>query len=114
MKPFLFLILSCFLLWSFQSSIIKARQGEVFKVVLKANHSTGYSWQWDKKAGTSIIDSVHMSYVLSDRAITGACGNEIWEFKAKRKGDYKLILKYSRPWENKLPAEIKEIHVSVE
>lgn len=99
---------------SFQNRIIKVRQGEVFKVILKANHSTGYSWQWDNKSAESIVDSVYMDYVLSDKAITGAGGNEIWEFKAKKKGEQKLIMLYKRPWEKDGVAEKREVLIKVE
>lgn len=99
---------------SFQSKVIQVRQGEVFKVILKANHSTGYSWQWENKTDTSIVDSVYVDYVLSDKAITGSGGNEIWEFRAKKKGEQKLIMIYKRPWEKEGTFEKKEILVRVE
>lgn len=114
MKQFVVLAMICVCFLSFQSRIIKARQGEVFRVILKANHSTGFSWQWENKTNKSIVDSVYMDYVLSDKAITGAGGNEIWEFKAKRKGEQKLIMVYKRPWEKEGSFEREEILVRVE
>ena len=114
MKKFVLLALVCFCTLSFQNRMIKVRQGEIFKVILKANHSTGYSWQWQNKTNKSIVDSVYMDYVLSDKAITGSGGNEIWEFKAKRKGEQKLIMIYKRPWEKDGVPEKKEILVRVE
>ena len=114
MKKYVTLALICICTLSFQSRIIKVRQGEIFKVILKANHSTGYSWQWENKTNKSIVDSVYMDYVLSDKAITGSGGNEIWEFKAKRKGEQKLIMVYERPWEKDGIIEKKEILVEVE
>ena len=114
MKKYVTLALICICTLSFQSRIIKVRQGEIFKVILKANHSTGYSWQWENKTNKSIVDSVYMDYVLSDKAITGSGGNEIWEFKAKRKGEQKLIMVFKRPWEKDGIIEKKEILVEVE
>jgi len=114
MKQFVVLAMICICFLSFQSRIIKVRQGEVFRVILKANHSTGFSWQWENKSNKSIVDSVYMDYVLSDKAITGAGGNEIWEFKAKRKGEQKLIMVYKRPWEKEGSFEKEEILVRVE
>lgn len=93
---------------------MNVRQGEVFKVILKANHSTGYSWQWDNKTDHSVIDSVYADYVLSDKMMTGAGGNEIWEFRAKRKGEQKLIMIYKRPWEKNGDSEKREILIKVE
>lgn len=114
MKKFSLLTLGLFLLFSFQSRIMKVRQGEVFKVILKSNHSTGYSWQWDNKSNESIIDSVYMDYVLSDKAMIGGGGNEIWEFKAKKKGKQKLIMHYKRPWEKDGTYDKREILIEVE
>ena len=114
MKKFVVLAMISGCLLSFQTRVIKVRKGEVFKVILKANHSTGFSWQWENKTDKSIVDSVYMDYVLSDKAITGAGGNEIWEFKAKTKGEQKLIMVYKRPWEKKGTFEKKEIFIKVE
>lgn len=88
------------MLLSFQSSVMHVRTGEVFKVILKSNRSTGYSWHWDNKNETGLIDSIYVDYVLKDRAITGSGGNEIWEFRAKRKGEQELIMVYKRPWDH--------------
>ncbi len=114
MKQFVVLVVICVCLFSFQSRVMKVRQGDVFKVILKANHSTGYSWQWENKPDKSIIDSVYVDYVLSDKTITGAGGNEIWEFKANRKGEQKLIMLYKRPWEKEEANEKREILIKVE
>ncbi len=114
MKQFVVLAMICVCFLSFQNRIIKVRQGEVFRVILKANHSTGFSWQWENNSNKSIVDSVYMDYVLSDKAITGAGGNEIWEFKAKKKGEQKLIMVYKRPWEKEGSFEKEEILVRVE
>ena len=114
MKKYVVLGIICICFLSFQSRVIKVRQGEVFKVILKANHSTGYSWKWENKTKKSIVDSVYMDYVLSDKAITGSGGNETWEFKAKSKGEQKLIMIYMRPWEEDGVIDKKEILVRVE
>lgn len=114
MKQFAVMVITCMCLVSFQTKVMTVRQGEVFKVVLKANHSTGYNWQWEKKTDDSIIDSVYVDYVLSNKMMTGAGGNEIWEFKAKRKGEQKLIMLYKRPWEKNGVSEKREIFIKVE
>ena len=114
MKVVLLVVFSFFLLLPAQGIKMKVKQGEVFKVVLKANRSTGYSWHWDSKSPESIIDSVYVDYVLTSKTSVGGGGNEIWEFKAKKKGAQKLIMSYKRPWENKEALEIKEILIEVE
>lgn len=114
-KQFWLLPLLYLMIGSYQTKMMKVRKGEVFKVVLNANHSTGYRWHWENKpAKNSIIDSVFADYILENKMVTGGGGKEIWEFKAKRKGDQKLVLTYKRPWEKKPPIEKREIEVRVE
>ena len=114
MKRVAVLIVCCITLFAFQNKVMNVRKGEVFKIILKANHSTGYSWQWENKSKNSILDSVYMQYTLSDKAITGSGGNEIWEFKANKKGQEKLIMVYKRPWEEGKGIERREIYIKVE
>lgn len=114
MKAVLLVVFVFFLLLSAQGNKMKVKQGEVFKVVLKANHSTGYSWHWDSKSPESIIDSVYVDYVLTNKTSVGGGGNEIWEFKAKKKGTQKLMMSYKRPWESKEDDEVKVILIEVE
>ncbi len=99
MKWLLIITVACLSLFSFQSNVIKVKTGEVFKVILKSNQSTGYTWHWENRSKENLLDSVYVDYVLRDKAITGSGGNEIWEFRAKRKGEQKLIMVYKRPWE---------------
>jgi len=100
MKYRILVACTCIILLSFQSSVMSVRTGEVFKVILKSNRSTGYSWHWENKSEAKIIDSIYVDYVLKDKAITGSGGNEIWEFRAKRKGEQELIMVYKRPWKD--------------
>ena len=99
MKQKLLVAFMGMMLLSFQSSVMRVRPGEVFKVILKSNRSTGYSWYWENKNESKLIDSVYVDYVLKDRAITGSGGNEIWEFRARQKGKQDIIMVYKRPWE---------------
>ena len=99
MQQKLLVIFMAMMLFSFQSSVMRVRTGEVFKVILKSNRSTGYMWHWENKNEAKSIDSIYVDYALKDRAITGAGGNEIWEFRANRKGKQDIIMVYKRPWE---------------
>lgn len=114
MKRFLTLSFCSLILLSFQSSVIKVRTGEIFKVVLASNQSTGYSWHWENKSKENLLDSVYVDYVLKDRAITGAGGNEIWEFRGKRKGKQEVIMVYKRPWEKTSEVDRKVFLIHIE
>jgi len=113
MKHKLLVAFVSMILLSFQSSVMNVRTGEIFKVILKSNRSTGYTWSWENKSEVNIIDSVYVDYVLKDRAITGGGGNEIWEFRAKLRGEQELIMVYKRPWENSEEDQRKSIVVKV-
>ncbi|MGI9531944.1 protease inhibitor I42 family protein [Lutimonas sp.] len=114
MKHMVILSICSLLLLSFQSSVVNVRTGEVFKVVLASNQSTGYSWQWENKSEENLLDSVYVDYVLKDKAITGAGGNEIWEFMAKRKGKQEVIMVYKRPWEKTTEADRKVFLIHID
>lgn len=114
MWHFIFFLALNMNLWSTQDKMIKVRKGEVFKIVLKANHSTGYSWSWDDKPDRSILDSVYVSYVLEKKMLTGGGGHEIWELRAIEKGEQRVRMVYKRPWKNDETNEMKEFIVKVE
>jgi inhibitor of cysteine peptidase len=98
---------------NFQQGTMIVKSGEIFKIVLESNRSTGYGWYWDNKPDKSIIDSLYVDYVLKSKMQTGAGGNEMWEFRALRKGEQMIKMVYKRPWENKPPLKSKEILIKV-
>lgn len=83
----------------YDKSEISAKVGDVIKVSLSENTSTGCSWQ--------IVD-LPKQVVLSDEKIidnnpeglVGAPHIKVFEFMVKDTGVAKIKLKYSRPWEN--------------
>ena len=100
-------------IWIFQDEVMKVRKGEVFKIVLKSNRSTGYSWHWKDRPVRSIIDSVYVNYSLDKKMMTGAGGYEIWEFKAREEGEQRITMVYKRPWEDEV-AEQKKVLIIVD
>lgn len=106
-------VLFLFVLSGFQTGNMIVKQGESFKIELESNHSTGYAWYWDNEPEHSIIDSIYVDYVLKSKTLTGSGGNEIWEFKARHKGEQMIRLVYKRPWESGAPKESREILIRV-
>ena len=96
-----------------QQGIMTVKTGEIFKIILESNRSTGYGWYLENVPEKSIIDSIYVDYVLKSKMQTGAGGNEIWEFRANRKGEQIIKMVYKRPWEKEPPLKIKEILVKV-
>lgn len=112
-KPITILSLLLFLLSAFQNRNMTVIQGASFKIVLESNHSTGYGWYWENKPEKSIIDSIYADYVLHSKMLIGSGGKEIWEFKAKKKGEQMIRLVYKRPWESETPKASKDILIRV-
>ena len=96
-----------------QQGKMSVKSGEIFKIVLESNRSTGYGWYWENKPDKSIIDSVYVDYVLKTKMQAGAGGNEMWEFRAKWKGEQMIKMVYKRPWEKEPPLKVKEILIQV-
>lgn len=64
-----------------------------FTVTLEENASTGYAW-------TYTIKDNGINFVSVDTEnLVGASENKQWTFKASKKGTYKLVFTYARPWE---------------
>ncbi len=85
------------------NQMLEVQAGETFEVKLCSNPTTGFQWSEEAQ--------------ISDRAITiqeshefigperepppppGTPGQEVWTFKALKKGSSTIYLEYSRPWE---------------
>ncbi len=80
---------------------VNVNAGEVFTIKIKANHTTGYEWMVAGRYDSTVVSFIDKDYV-SDSApegMTGVGGNEIWKFKALKKGKVTLKFKEVRPWE---------------
>lgn len=77
------------------------RNGEVFKIELKSNPTTGYHWVLTNKASASAVDSLSDTYTPNkrDKNIVGSGGTQTFRFKAVQKGIDSLNFIYVRPWE---------------
>ena len=98
------------------ASSIHIKTGQTYRLELKSNPTTGYSWyplkQVSKKAPISIIKS---GYEADHTGLVGSGGMQYWEIKGKKAGSYKLTLHYKRPWEKKVdPIEVKKFMITVE
>ena len=80
---------------------------EAFNVVLAANYTTLYRWQWINRQTVQIVDSIGCIYVCSDTdpTISGSGGAEIWTFKGVEKGIDSLIMEHSPRWHPNYPVD---------
>ena len=78
--------------------------GEIIRVKLRSNPSTGFSWALGPieegffEDKSEFIADPHREYEA------GYGGNTIWTFKAVRSGETEIPLIYARPWEDDRPA----------
>ncbi|MGA1868465.1 MAG: beta-propeller domain-containing protein [bacterium] len=92
---------------SFDEQSIYLTQGNLIRIELTANPSTGYQWQgeWDKSK-LSLHD--HFNIIPSSVGLLGASGKEVWIFKALALGKTEISFEYKRPW-NFYAAPLKEL-----
>ena len=95
------------------SQVIKVKVGESFSIVLKANPTTGYDWQY---TGTSdLIEMLGDKSYQADNTtgmIVGGGGKDTFTFKTVGKGTATLDFLYKRVWET-TSAEQKSFTVEV-
>jgi inhibitor of cysteine peptidase len=75
---------------------ITIKNGEIFKVVLDENPSTGYAWIINVTPGLTIVTD---TFVPSSSGLAGAGGQHEWQVKATGTGDQQLTGIYKRSWE---------------
>jgi inhibitor of cysteine peptidase len=94
---------------------IAVRVGNVVKVTVASNPTTGFRWELAGISTPAVVaQNGESEYVPPDSAASGAGGQEIWTFKALKRGTSLISLAYSRPWEGGAKAEwTLDISVSV-
>ncbi len=81
-------------------AVMNAAVGEELTVTLGSNPTTGFRWSEDAKiSDESVIKQVSHKFVGPgiDKP-PGTPGEEVWTFKALKKGTVITFLEYSRPW----------------
>jgi inhibitor of cysteine peptidase len=74
--------------------------GDLVKITLPSNPSTGFKWVLAGISDTEILSQDGQpQYVLPEPPATGAGGQEIWTFKVLKRGTSTVSMAYSQPWE---------------
>lgn len=95
---------------------ITLQSGDVIKLTLESNPTTGYSWQVLEIDNAVLIqdgDPEYKQAPISD-GLVGAGGTETFHFKAVEVGKSMMKLGYMRPWENIPPVETFSLQVVVQ
>ena len=77
---------------------VELRVGDVLILTLRANYSTGYSWEV-VSSGEPVLRQAGPPTFTEDSHLAGAGGTATFEFRAEKAGSTSLELVYVRPWE---------------
>ena len=80
--------------------------GEMIRVKLRSNPSTGFSWALGPLEEGMLETSGESEFEADPHreGEAGYGGCEIWKFKAEQSGETEISLTYERPWEDDRPA----------
>ena len=81
--------------------------GDLFRVTLCSNQTTGFSWSELVQIGDeTIVEQMGHEFVAPQNGqLVGAAGQEVWTFKALKEGTTSISVEYSQPWEDGTKAE---------
>jgi inhibitor of cysteine peptidase len=94
----------------------KVKTGDVFKIQVKSNPTTGYQWQLAEPIDSAIVKldkKEFLSDESSGKMMVGGGGSEIWVFKGIKKGKTEIKLKYIRDWQKDSLAKVLKYNVNV-
>jgi len=100
------------------TSIIVTADHPQFKITLKSNPTTGYSW-FLREYDASLIKPIKNEYQRPEKSLIGASGFEVWTFKIKPIGftvphQTALRMVYARPWNKTDPGTQLVFHVTTQ
>jgi inhibitor of cysteine peptidase len=96
-----------------QQGQYKIKQGDIFRIKLESNPSTGYQWDFATPPDTTLLQLTKKEFISSPDSLVGAAGTEIWIFKGLKPGKTTLELQYARPWQKNRPKKTKEYKIKV-
>jgi len=74
------------------------RRGQSARVELQTNASTGYTWKVDADRGISVT---LVTTVATRPGLVGAPSVATYRVIGTRRGTYRIVFRYMRPWEGK-------------
>jgi inhibitor of cysteine peptidase len=74
---------------------------DLLKVTLCSNQTTGFKWSEEAEiSDKTVLEQIDHKYEPpEDNNIVGGAGEEVWIFKALKKGTTEVSLEYSQSWE---------------
>ncbi|WP_066816331.1 protease inhibitor I42 family protein [Sphingomonas mali] len=74
------------------------RRGQSARVELQTNASTGYMWKVDAERGINVM---LVTTVATRPGMVGAPSVASYRVMGARRGTYRIVFRYMRPWEGK-------------
>ncbi|MFC1967640.1 protease inhibitor I42 family protein [Chloroflexota bacterium] len=85
------------------TQMLEVQAGETFEVKLGSNPTTGFQWSEEAQISDTAITIQESHEFIGPESEPppppGTPGQEVWTFKALKKGSGTIYLEYSRPWE---------------
>ena len=82
---------------------VTVNAGDSFTLTLGSNPTTGFTWPDEPQIGDqTVLRQTGHEFVPPEQTeppIEGAGGEDVWTFKALKKGTTEVSMEYSRPWE---------------
>jgi inhibitor of cysteine peptidase len=95
-------------------------KGESFEIMLDSNPTTGFAWEIAEELDASILEEVDNVYGSNNTdnndniPMVGVGGKEVWTFKALKKGEATIKMKYCQSFNANNPAEERSILVKIQ
>ena len=88
---------------SYSGKEAKIAVGGSLTATLESNPSTGFSWALVSISDPNVLEEggheFEAAQATPERPVVGASGQEVWTFKALKKGKSTISMEYSQPWE---------------
>jgi len=84
------------------SQEVEVAAGDSLTVTLCSNPTTGFEWESAKISDQTVLQQVDHKFISPESEPPpppGTPGQEVWTFKALKKGESTISIDYSRPWE---------------
>jgi len=84
------------------SQEVEVSVGDSFTVTLCSNPTTGFEWESATITDQTVLQQVDHKFISPESEPLpppGTPGQEVWTFKALKKGTSTVSIDYSRPWE---------------
>jgi len=95
-----------------ETQTLCVKTGDVFRITLPGNPTTGYLWRMDSASGIEPI-AEHFEASSNDKGHVGAPGLFHFDLKAEHPGEVFLRFRYERPWEKEENVTTRIYHIEV-